>query len=957
MDPIAALLPEILEALARDATVLTANQRAARTLRHAFDLHLRACGLADWQPPAIFAWDAWLNSVWHRLLLDGHAAELLLSPTQERTLWRAIIGADANTASLRPIDALAETAASAWGLLNAYGSRRRLQAHAGNSDSRVFARWAAEFERRCARSRYLTQAELPDALRAAFYEGKLAPAPAGYLLIGFDSKTPAQIALLDAIRTAGSPIEEVAHDSPGAPTFPASSERVGRNTSEPDTLQTHSLSRSRITASDDCAELTACARWLRARLTEKPTARIAVIVPNIDADRADIDRVFRHILAPELNDIAAPTGNGPFEFSLGIALSSTPIAAAALDILRWAAGPLPLSRVSALLLSPHFAADAGESANEHIARAEFDAFVLRDKSLLQPQASLENLYGIASHSRRASSLPIFLRSLRALRSLLSKRDHSVTRTHTEWAAIIHEILEAAGWAPEGSLDSTEFQTRHKWETALDEFATLDFDSASDGTRIAFSDALDALERIAANTLFAPESRHAPVQIMGPLESAGSSFDLIWFLRTNDREWPDTPAPNPLLPWALQRELEMPGADPARDAAHYRRITERIAASAPTVLFSHAQQTSDGPQRPSPLVAAFELCDPGHIAPVIPAEVQPYPLEDFADDAPIPPPPDRVLSGGASILQAQAECGFKAFAEKRLFASALESGSLGLDARERGSLIHGVLERFWAEVETQSVLRQMLTADRDALLARCIDAAVDKCYPHPGLGWPIAYLNAERQRLLKLLGEWLDYEAGERAPFAVRSREEVLEDVSIGPLRLNIRVDRVDVAVADAASAQPSEIILDYKTGVANPADWLGDRPDQPQLPLYAVVSGAPNLAGVAFATIRPGAQVGINGYESRGGILPKATRLKAASLAAQVEEWRATLTSLAEDFYAGSAIVAPKHYPNTCRYCEQRMLCRLDLSTLNADALEDIDPDDDVDSPDFFDSTGEAGRE
>ena len=944
MHSTAALPPEILEALERSATVLTANQRASRTLRHAFDLHQRALGLANWQPPAILAWDAWLSSLWHHLLLEGHAAELLLSSTQEHTLWRAIIAADAGTASLRPVDALAETAATAWTLLHAYGGRRRLQSFPGNSDTRAFARWAAEFERRCGRSHFLAQAELPEALRAAFSDGKLAAAPAGYLLVGFDSKTPAQTALLNAL---SSPIDELEHISSGAPSMTVPSSWVGRN---PPAL---------VATPDDYAELTTCARWLRARLTEQPAARIAVIAPDIDADRAEIDRIFRQILAPELNDIAAPTGTGPYEFSLGIALARAPIVVVAFDILRWAASALPLSRVSALLLSPHFAAGPGDSTDEHTARAEFDAFVLRNRSLLQPELSLEALYAIASQSRCAAILPNLLRHLRSLRSLLGKRDRSATRTHAEWAATLHEILEAAGWAPESGLDSVEFQTRRKWESALDELSTLDFDSTGDGTRVAFSAALDALERIAADTLFAPESRHAPVQIMGPLESAGSSFDFLWFLRANDLGWPSTFVPNPLLPWLLQRELAMPGAHPARDTGLARRITERIVSSAPTVLFSYAQQTADGPQRPSPVVTAFapEPRDAELIAPAESAKVEACQLDDFADDIPVPPPPDRVLSGGASILQAQAACGFKAFAEKRLFASPLESGSLGLDARERGSLIHDVLERFWAQVETQSALKRMVTSDRDELLAHCIDAAVDECYPHPGPGWPLAYLDAERQRLLTLLRRWLDYEANQRPPFAVKSREQVLEDVKIGPLHLNIRVDRVDSVGEDNATQLNPEIILDYKTGVAKPADWLGDRPDEPQLPLYAVVSGAPNLAGVAFATLRPGKEMGLNGYASQPGILPKPAKLKTASLAAQVDEWRATLTALAESFHAGRATVAPKHYPNTCKYCDQRVLCRLDLSTLDADALDDIDPDDESDSDAFEPSAEEAGRE
>ena len=54
-----ALPPEIEQALARGATILTANQRAARTLRRAYDLHQRASGRDLWEPPQILAWETW----------------------------------------------------------------------------------------------------------------------------------------------------------------------------------------------------------------------------------------------------------------------------------------------------------------------------------------------------------------------------------------------------------------------------------------------------------------------------------------------------------------------------------------------------------------------------------------------------------------------------------------------------------------------------------------------------------------------------------------------------------------------------------------------------------------------------------------------------------------------------------------------------------------------------------
>ena len=243
MAPSPALPPEIDQALLRGYLVLTANQRAARALNHAFDLHQRALGRAYWEPPFILAWDAWTESLWHSLLRDGHASDLLLSSSQEQTLWRGIIAADAATATLRPVDSLAQLAAQAWLLLHAYQGRRRLNAFPGNGDTRAFSRWATEFERRCARAQYLTLAQLPETLRAAVSSGKFDP-PLGILPVGFDLITPAQTALLDALRAAGTSI-----DAPQPSAAPHA---------------------ALVSAPGERDELAACAHWLRVHLTDHP---------------------------------------------------------------------------------------------------------------------------------------------------------------------------------------------------------------------------------------------------------------------------------------------------------------------------------------------------------------------------------------------------------------------------------------------------------------------------------------------------------------------------------------------------------------------------------------------------------------------------------------------------------------------------------------------------------------
>ncbi|HUV95908.1 MAG TPA: hypothetical protein VMV98_00420, partial [Acidobacteriaceae bacterium] len=51
--------------------------------------------------------------------------------------------------------------------------------------------------------------------------------------------------------------------------------------------------------------------------------------------------------------------------------------------------------------------------------------------------------------------------------------------------------------------------------------------------------------------------------------------------------------------------------------------------------------------------------------------------------------------------------------------------------------------------------------------------------------------------------------------------------------------------------------------------------------------------------------------------------LSAEGMQQQQEEWRTTLTRLAEDFVAGVAVVDPKKGRETCRYCAQGLLCRI----------------------------------
>ena len=783
---------------------------------------------------------------------------------------------------------MAEMAAEAWRRLCSYRVQGRLRGSGTSADTRAFQRWVAAFERRCRTEGWLSQAMLEERLREAVTEKKISLGAAELVLVGFDAMTPAQVDLVEAVRAVGVVVME---PELGVP------------------VEAHSL----LEAENEREELLAAARWVRGVVEEEPRARVAVIVPGLEEERAEIDRVFREVLAPELESIEAAS-DGPYEFSVGVMLAATPMVSEALDVLRWAIEALPLERVSGLLLSPYFAATAEEQGK----RAEFDAFELRKAGMLRPEISLDALIALVEGGRRRGEIGRLLARLKGLRAVVASRiEGGDRRAYAEWAERMRELLETAGWGR--GVDSREFQTRRKLEGALDELATLDFD----GAKVGFERALERLERIAGQTMFAPESREAPVQVMGPLEAAGTTFDAVWFLRGGDLSWPMVASGSPLLPWQMQRELGMPGADIAKDREKARRMTERIAGSGGQVVFSYAKETTDGRQRPSPVLDGLDLEEMEAAAGV--AEHAPVAVEVVEDRAEIRPLPDQVVRGGAQILQLQAACGFRAFAERRLWSTEIEAAGLGLDARESGNVIHKALELFWGEVETQERLKAMTQGQRDAMLRQCIVEALSKTAELSATAWDEAYVEMQRDRLMRLLGTWLDMEKV-RPEFAVKLSEKNFEDVQIGPLRLSVRVDRVDVTAG-------GELLIDYKTGAASPNDWLTERPDAPQLPLYAVLSEQ-EVKGVAFGLVRAGKEMGLKGYAGEDGILVKASRMK-IPMEMQMEEWRRVLEGLASAFHAGDARVAPKSYPMTCRHCAQRELCRLDVSVLEQNEDED----------------------
>ena len=892
-------LAELLHKLDGGNRLLLPSARAARELRSAFDAHQRALGHAAWEPAAALSWQQWSSGLWSDLIVAGAESRLLLNAAQEHSLWREIIRDDASHRSLGSLDTLAELAQSAWSLAAAYNATANLRGAGLHHDSRIFSQWAAEFSKRCTASGCLSSALLEDALRQHITSGALPP-PETLQLAGFDDLIPAQDSLLKTLQERGTAIErhELAAE-PGAEQF-----------------------RSAVIAPNPREELQFAARWVRRYLDTHRDShpRVAILLPNLGEDQADLESALREVLAPELQSITADLATAPWESSATTPLASLHMISSALDLAHWTLGPLSIERISALLLSPYL----GHS-EERDALAHLDARTLRRQTLLRPEIDIAGLLSLLTS--RDPETPPLAPWLRDVASLTQRAASIKTATFADWMEHVRALLAAALWSGADAtrtLTATEFEAARAWDSVLDLVSTLDFS----GRRVGFSTALDALDLQAQRTLFAPPSTHAPVQIMSVAEAEGCIFDAVVFLRAMDENWPAPQRPHPLLPWGLQRSLAMPGTDATRITETSRAFTAGLLRRTGSILFTSAAENNDGKLRPSPLVSEFGLhqLSPADLLPPAPAKPHTEP-ETILDDTPLPPLTSHVVKGGAAVLQAQAACGFRAFAQFRLHSSGLELRDLGLDARDSGNHVHLALETFWKQVKSQKQLRDSPQAEIDSILRNSIDTALQRHFT-PRSPWDKAYLALQRRRLHKLLKDWLKLEL-ERGPFEVIDAEHKAT-LPVGPLDLDLRLDRMD-RVGNAEDV----VLVDYKTSSANPKDWESDRPDEPQLPLYALYpSPSETIKAVAFATIRPGKQMKWSGYQAEEGILPNA-RDNNRDLNLLIEEWRITLTQLAQDFADGRAFVDPKDYPGTCKYCDQRLLCRLDPATLR-------EPDDDV---------------
>jgi ATP-dependent helicase/nuclease subunit B len=885
---------DIVLALKQGAVLLTINQRLARHLLNKVEQTYLNEGVLSWVSPTIVSLDAWLLQQWQARFDTVSSSDngplthkTLLTPEQCLVLWERVINESAD-AELMNVSATAKAASKARQLgvqwLIGQGPSFELS---DNADHAAFDRWHRAFKHALVRGQWIDRVQLSDAVCSLLTNEQLS-CPNQFVLAGFDVLTPSQKTLIDTLNERGADVLKF----------------------EPTDIKGTAYV---VSTTDVAEEMNVMAQWARERLEETPNASIGIVVPELETVRQPLERAFKAAFYPGAAYGVDVPFDKPYNVSLGLPLPHYAPVKQVLRLLQFFSSPLPLNELSLLLRSSFISAGQAEWGN----RGQLEV-VLRKRTHLT--YSIKQLRNAAQATDDELPLcPQLLLSLNETVELLEKSPNRVLPS--EWVGVIRRLLTAMGVQGDRELSSTEYQVFQAWDGALQNFATLDVVHGV----INYSAALSALRRLISERVFQPETPDAPIQILGLMESAGHQFDALWVCGLHDGCWPPAPQPSPFLSINEQRKQGLLQSSAELQYQHAKAVTRQWVQSATSVVLSYSTANGDTPQVMSPLLEELPVATKEQVLNVLPINRLAQrvgtgvliKLEDIC--GPIVQK-DGITRGGVGVLKDQSACPFKAYAHYRLQARAMEEPEPGIDQRLRGSLVHRCLEKIWNEIQTHEVLCDMSQEQRTTLVQGVVSKVIEReSYRTPILKTTFGKL--ESTRMAGLLMDWLTVDS-EREPFSVQNTE-LKQTLSIGDLELNTVIDRVDT-LADGSTA-----IIDYKTGETGVKSWFGERPEEPQLPLYSVFGNHTSAAvsSMSFAQLKKGKlkYVGLSERAEHFSALKELDDPKVksdeADWTAQMAHWKTVMTGLSNDFVAGDAQVNPMD--KACQYCDLTSLCRI----------------------------------
>lgn len=884
--------------LEQQIPLVTPNQRLASRIKTAWNHRQAGSGLNGWQTANIMAIEHWFDSAWQFYICGtgrDHSGRRVLTQYASHQLWQTCIKNSRRGQALLKISATAQQAASAYKTIKLWqldmSSDAVRQRFAMDEDCSEFLRWFDQFEQLCVEQNCISRERcielmLTDPLSQSIEE---------LLLVEFEDIPP----LYRAYFTAKVKRFSEYHDRE---------------------IKAHSFA---LACNDEEHEIYLAAHWIKKILAEQPEATIGFIHPQLAQQRSRVERVFREVLDPAAIAMEQARDTAPFNFSVGIELGQCPPVMVALQMLGLLLSEVDVEELVSVLSSRY-----SESEDDDLNGRSAIVKALHDGGVATLTGSTVR-YILQNTQWRDLDLQYHgigfgdqLLSVSQTRIFADEKNPSV------WGQLAISMLAQLGWPGAGSLDSVEHQQVEHCYTLLADLESLD--DVVGGLN--FSQFLIFLKQLLTETIFQPKTPDSPIQILGQLEGAGLQFSHLWVAGMGHFDWPPAANPSPFLPVAIQRSMAMPHADADREYHFSSQLLDRFRHSANQLCVSYVNVRDGIEQKLSGMLNDVKLVSVEEVFGFIPerpylefwqtlAEVMQY--EDYHDGLGPALSVEEHVRGGSGLIEDQAACAFRAFAKYRLGAEALGELQPALTSMDRGILMHDSLYRLWDEIEGSAKLSETDDLKLSVSIDNAVSSAIEDFLKMRRFQIGEKYLQVEKVRLIRLLEEWMSLER-ERDQFSVIAREKAGE-FEFGPLKISLRIDRID-QLSDG-----SKLLIDYKSGNCEVQHWFGQRPEKPQLPLYAC-SEDDAISAIAYARVKAEkvSFIGISDSLDFSEILrcedEKAVKKRRLDWHGDWQQlkghWQTQITALAQEFIDGHVEVFPNKGQQTCRYCDLAPLCR-----------------------------------
>jgi ATP-dependent helicase/nuclease subunit B len=838
------------EAIAENQLILTANQRLAMQIKQAWGKLSQNQNTSVWRSPRVMSIEHWLMFLWDELKDQNHPIVSQLSivgTMQSQYYWEKVIAQYDESLD----KSFASMAANCLDLLQRWSIDFNEITDSGSSLDK-FKHWASQYQRLLDKNKLVTLPQAYQLIGDCFAAGAL-DKESQINLYGFQSISPLQQSLLETT---------------------AEKYRFIQLYKQPVNART-------IECADPSSEIAVASKWAALELLQNPNQRIGILIPDLNNCLTQTVRILNETLAQQNCSTAV-------NISAGVKLSETALIKAAFNCLDLFNFDLPLSQWLCLLNSP---------------------FNLFEKLPIQFKVDCElTLRALKSHSL---GLDQFIQVIRGQQSKLensdevqsiieplynfqqfSRENKANQYSFSHWADILDNIVKQLGWPGLSQPSSIQYQQIQQWDKLLAKLSELD----NLGIEVGRSKALYYLNKLASEHLFHPQTGDAPLQVLGLLEGAGLVFDKLWVTGMHSGNLPTSGSIDPVLSANFQRQHEMPFSVPEKELIIAKRLLSSFKENTKQLFLSYPLSDGKTPLEPSSLIKDMELQDVKALV----GDMQPAAWLKQSDQTELLEEPGYAynpdlepIRGGSSILKHQSTCPFNAFAIHRLWALDLDEPSIGLEAMDQGSIVHEILFRLWDNWKTSSALMALSAEQLSQKVEATIQAVLlEQAKTHSWLQGE-NYLALEQQRLSKMIMQWLEVEK-QRTSFEVIDTEQKIT-MDFGDLKISLILDRLD-------KVQGQNVVIDYKTGNVSSSAWYGERPKDPQLPLY-VMASEPMPEGCFFGHLK-GTKFKFLGLSKD----PIITGIKPADdWQLQIDNWQTALNQLAQEFIQGKASVIKYH--------------------------------------------------